>query len=54
METFETLEAARAAYPAAETRDGPSPPPGPDPMPHSAPEWFDPGDAGETWGEEDY
>jgi hypothetical protein len=52
MAWFASAEEALAAYPQAEesgcTKSHF------DPMPQCAPAWFDPADAGEAWGEEDY
>ena len=54
MECFDQdLEAAKAKYPTATVIDGEWCP-APAVMPLSAPDWFDPDDAGEAWGEEDY
>ena len=51
LDSFPTLEAAKAAYPDAEYGTG-----GYQEMhiPESPPEWFDPMDIGETWSEEGY
>jgi hypothetical protein len=48
---YDTLEEAKANHPDAEYSDGSQyrevf-------IPHTAPEWFDPADAGETWDEQD-
>lgn len=52
LDSFPTLEAARAAFPDAEYGAGS----GYREVfiPQSPPEWFDPMDAGEAWGDEDY
>lgn len=50
VEWFDTLDEARAKYPEAEVvgYEKQSHPP----MADSAPSWFDPADAGESWSEE--
>lgn len=54
LDTFDTEAEARAAYPWADGGDQPVPELPDNPMPLTAPGWFDPADAGEAWGEDDY
>lgn len=52
---YDTLEEAREEHPDAEWHEdgaGPGYPPAEAPM--TPPKWFDPANAGEAWGEEDY
>jgi hypothetical protein len=54
LRDFPTLEAAKAAYPDA-SWDGAGSSGYVEPhIPVSPPEWFDPANAGEAWGEDDY
>lgn len=52
IDSFETEEAALAAFPAAEVCAGSTRVPVG--VPASPPSWFDPADAGECWHEDDY
>lgn len=57
LDNFDTIEEAKAVYPDAEDLGHSSKIDGynsGDLMPKSPPEWFDPMDAGEAWGEDDY
>lgn len=57
LDNFPTIEAVKAEYPDATSQDHSSRVEGynsGDLMPKSPPEWFDPMDAGEAWGEDDY
>lgn len=49
---YDTLEAAQAANPGVAVSDEGAPIVRE--LPTSAPSWFDPMDAGEAWGEDDY
>ena len=51
--SYESLQEARSAYPKADVIDH-STKLHHNPMPHHAPGWFDPADAGEVWSEGDY
>lgn len=53
VQAYDTLEEAVAAHPDAEVLDYDAAPPLAT-MPLVAPDWFDPMDAGEAWGEDDY
>ena len=52
IDCYESLKEARSAYPKADVIDH-STKVHHNPMPHHAPDWFDPADAGEVWSEED-
>ena len=59
VEHFPTVEAALEKYPTADVMEHQTGDPfariyDDDPMPHVAPDWFDPLDAGEVWHEDDY
>lgn len=57
MDWFRTMEAAKEKFPDAEVLEGSSKMDGynsGDLMPSEPPSWFDPADAGEVWGEDDY
>lgn len=57
LKHFDSLDAAIEAYPQADVRGGSSRIEGynaRDLMPTEPPDWFDPLDAGEAWGEDDY
>jgi hypothetical protein len=57
IDSYETLKEARLNHPEADTDGGNAFPPnaiGPLYIPRDPPEWFDPMDAGEAWGEDDY
>jgi hypothetical protein len=51
IDSFPTLAEAQSAYPDAEWQDGSGY--REIVIPHEPPEWFDPGNAGETW-DDDY
>ena len=56
---YPTIEAAQAEFPTADVMEHQTGDPfariyDDDPMPHVAPDWFDPLDAGEVWHEDDY
>ena len=52
VEWFDTLDEARAKYPEAEVVDYEVYKQSHPPMADSAPSWFDPANAGESWSEE--
>lgn len=57
VDWFHDIASARSRFPEAEVLDGTSKIPGyntGDLMPSEPPSWFDPADAGECWGEDDY
>jgi len=53
IDCYASLDEAKAAYPKADVLDH-STKVHHNPMPHHAPSWFDPAEAGEVWSEEDY
>ena len=59
VECFSTVEEALKEYPKAEVRTSTTGDPfariyDDNPTPQTPPDWFDPMDAGEVWGENDY
>jgi len=56
---YPTIEIAKEEYPTADVMEHQTGDPfariyDDNPMPHVAPDWFDPLDAGEVWHEDDY
>jgi hypothetical protein len=52
LDSFNTLEEAKKAYPKATVNEHSTRPIGAHSMPTNPPHWFDPADAGENWGED--
>lgn len=52
VDWFDTLEEAKAKYPKAEVVDHPRDRLSRPMLPDSAPDWFDPADAGERWSDD--
>ena len=53
VDVFDSIEEAQRQYPNAEVLDAGSAYPSAQ-MPSEPQDWFDPMDAGEAWGEDDY
>ena len=57
IDSWESMDEAKAAFTETDLgriSTGEAPINIPAEVPHTAPEWFDPADAGEVWGEDDY